>query len=305
MNLRQLKYFVATAESGQVSRASTLLSISQSSVTGAVRDLEAELGAKLFVRSAHGMDLTDAGRELLSSAHEILEKVDEATKITQRHSSVRGVVSIAATYTVLGYFLPFHLGRLAHLHPGLEIRLSELNRESIEEGLLSNRFDLAVLLTSNIANPELESETLMRSERRLWVANNHRFMRKGKASFEEIADEDYIMLTVDEAAHTTMRYWSTTGFQPKVRLRTSSVEAVRSLIANGQGVTILSDIVYRPWSLEGKRIGTVTTDIEIPSMNVGLAWRKGADLERPATILIEYFKHAFALPQMQMSLTRT
>ena len=88
--------------------------------------------------------------------------------------------------------------------------------------------------------------------------------RRGKASFEEIAQEDYIMLTVDEAAHTTMKYWSLTSFQPQVRLRTSSVEAVRSMVANGQGVTMLSDMVYRPWSLEGKRIGTITTDKEIP-----------------------------------------
>lgn len=297
MNLRHLKYFVATAESGQVSRAATLLSISQSSVTGAIRDLEAELGADLFVRSAHGMELTDAGREFLASAREILEKLDEAKKLTQRHSTVSGVISLAATYTGIGYFLPYHLDRLAQIHPGLEIRLSELNRESIEEGLLSNRFDMAVVLTSNINNPELESEPLLRSTRRLWVPNNHPFQRKGKATFEEIAEEEYIMLTVDEAAHTTMKYWSLTNYQPKVRLRTSSVEAVRSMVANGQGVTILSDMVYRPWSLEGKRIGTATTDRDIPSMDVGLAWRRGVEFERPVSILHDYFKDYYALPQ--------
>ena len=54
------------------------------------------------------------------------------------------------------------------------------------------------------------------------------------------------MLTVYAAAHTTKRYWSLSAFKPKVTLRTSSVEAVRSMVANGQGVTILSDMVYRP-----------------------------------------------------------
>lgn len=304
INLRHLKYFVATAESGQVSRAATLLSISQSSVTGAIRDLEAELGAELFQRSAHGMELTEAGREFLGSAREILEKLDEATKLTRQHSTVTGVISLGATYTVIGYFLPYHLDRLAHLYPGMEIRLSELNRESIEEGLLSNRFDIAVVLTSNITNPELDSETLMRSTRRLWVPNNHRFQRRGKASFEDISNEDYIMLTVDEAAHTTMKYWSLTNLQPRVRLRTSSVEAVRSMVANGQGITILSDMVYRPWSLEGKRIGTVTTDREIPSMDVGLAWRRGIEFSRPVSVLMEYFRQCYALPQTPFSLAR-
>ncbi|MGD9866108.1 MAG: LysR family transcriptional regulator [Pseudodonghicola sp.] len=304
MNIRHLKYFVATAESGQVSRAATLLSISQSSVTGAIRDLEAELGTALFQRSAHGMELTEAGREFLASAREILEKLEEATKLTRRHSTVTGVISLATTYTVIGYFLPYHLDRLAHLYPGLEIRLSELNRESIEEGLLSNRFDIAVLLTSNLNNPELDSETLLRSNRRLWVPNNHRFQRRGKTGFKEISEEDYIMLTVDEAAHTTMKYWSLSNFQPRVRLRTSSVEAVRSMVANGQGVTILSDMVYRPWSLEGKRIGTVTTDPEIPSMDVGLAWRRGIEFSRPVSVLVDYFRQSYTLPQTPFSLGR-
>ncbi|ETX28942.1 LysR family transcriptional regulator [Roseivivax isoporae] len=297
MNLKHLKYFVATAESGQVSRAATALSISQSSVTSAIRGLEEDLGAELFLRSTSGMELTDAGREFLNSARDILDKLAQARRLTPRPESVAGTISIAATYTVMGYFLPFHLDRLAQLYPGLEIRLSELNRESIEEGLLSNRFDMAVLLTSNVANPDLDCTTLFRSTRRLWVANDHPFNRRGKATFEEIAQENYIMLTVDEAAHTAMRYWSLTGLSPKVRLRTSSTEAVRSMVANGEGVTILSDMVYRPWSLEGKRIGTVATDREIPTMNVGLAWRKGMVPTGPLATFHDYFRQYYLSPQ--------
>ncbi|MEH6741556.1 MAG: LysR substrate-binding domain-containing protein, partial [Sulfitobacter sp.] len=197
-----------------------------------------------------------------------------------------------------GYFLPFHIDRLARLHPGLDIQISELNRESIEDGLLSNRFDLAVILTSNLNNPDLESETLLKSSRRLWVPNGHRFLSGGKASFAEIAEEDYIMLTVDEAAHTTMKYWGKTNFRPKTKLRTSSVEATRSMVANGQGVTILSDMVYRPWSLEGKRLETVSTDIETPTMDVGIAWRKGTEFSPAMHLLVDYFKQSFVSPQM-------
>jgi DNA-binding transcriptional LysR family regulator len=162
--------------------------------------------------------------------------------------------------------------------------------------LLSNRFDLAVVLTSNLTNPDIETLTLLRSPRRLWAENSHRFIRRGKATFEEISQEDYIMLTVDEAAHTTMRYWSLNTYQPRVTLRTSSVEAVRSMVANGQGITILSDMVYRPWSLEGRRIGTAATDQQIPSMDVGLAWRKGANLPPSALGIADYFRQSFLSP---------
>lgn len=297
MNFRHLKFFVATAESGQVSRAASALSISQSTVTTAIRDLERELGAQLFIRSAQGMEMTEAGRDFLASARDILERLDLARQTTRRQSPVGGVISVAATYTVMGYFLPYHLDRLARMFPNLEIRLSEQNRENIEEGLLSSRFDIGLVLTSNLSNPELETQTLFRSNRRLWVAQTNPLLQQGRAGFEEIAAQDYIMLTVDEAAHTTMKYWSRTGFQPRVRLRTSSVEAVRSIIANGQGVTILSDMVYRPWSLEGKRIGTVQTNEPVPSMDVGLAWRRGGAVSPAVAALRSYFAQTYMNPQ--------
>lgn len=298
MNLRHLKYFVATAESGQVSRAASALAIAQSSVTAAIKELEADLGVVLFARSSQGMELTDVGREFLAASREILEKVDDARNLTKRKSEISGEITLAATYTVIGYFLPFHLDRLARLHPELTIRVSELGRESIEESLLTNRLDLAVLLTSNLSNPEIEYETLLRSVRRVWVPSGHKFLSHGKTTFEEISKEDYIMLTIDEFASTTMKYWSKTNVRPKTILRTSSVEAVRSMVANGRGVTILSDMVYRPWSLETKRIETVSTDIDIPSMDLGIAWRRGSEFSPAAAVLVDYFKQSFAAPQM-------
>lgn len=297
MNLRHLKYFVATAETGQVSRAAAVLSISQSSVTSAIRELETIIGAELFIRTSQGMDLTNAGREFLTSSYDILQKVEDAKRITHRSAGISGTISLAASYTVLGYFLPYHLDRLAHLYPDLTIQPYELNRDNIEEGLLANRFDIAVLLTSNLINADLRAETLLRSPRRLWVPNGHPFAREDKVSFADIAEEDYIMLTVDEAAHTTMKYWALTDYQPKVKLRTSSVEAVRSMIANGRGVTILSDMVHRPWSLEGKRISTVQCDTEPPTMDVGLAWRQGKEFSPALRALYAYFQQVFISPQ--------
>lgn len=242
------------------------------------------------------MDLTDAGRELLTSAYEILGKIEDAKNLRHRDTNSSGTVRIAASYTVMGYFLPYHFDRLRQLHPNLDIQLHELNRDNIEEGLLAGRFDLAVLLTSNIKNPNLESETLLRSARRVWVASGHPFAHRRSIGFEEIAKEDLILLTVDEAANTAMKYWSTQTAQPRVCLRTSSIEAVRSMVANGQGITILSDMVYRPWSLEGKRIATVPPSAPVPTMDVGLAWRRGTTFSPQMNMVHAYFRKTFNSP---------
>jgi DNA-binding transcriptional LysR family regulator len=295
--LRQIRYFIATAEAGQVSQAAVNLSISQSAVTTAIKDLEETVGAGLFERTPHGMELTAAGRRFLSQAYEILQKVDEATKLNLVTDAVTGTLSIATTYTVIGYFLPFHIERMKRQFPGIDIQLFELNRESVEEGLLANRYDIAVMLTSNILNPELTTEKLLSSQRRLWVPARHRLLAEENVGLKEVAEEDYIMLTVDEASHSSLKYWSQTPYLPKITLRTSSVEAVRSLVANSQGVAILSDMVHRPWSLEGRRIETISLVDPIPSMDVGLAWRRNADFSPAMAAVRSYFRRSFNVPE--------
>jgi DNA-binding transcriptional LysR family regulator len=93
-----------------------------------------------------------------------------------------------------------------------------------------------------------------------------------------------------------MRYWSQTPYQPRIRLRTSSVEAVRSMVANGLGVAILSDMVYRPWSLEGRRIETITLKDRVPSMDVGLAWKAGVEHSPAMQAFRSYFKQLYMEP---------
>ncbi|EDK52734.1 transcriptional regulator, LysR family [Burkholderia mallei 2002721280] len=298
LTLRQLKYFVATAELGQISQAAIQLTISQSAVTSAIRELEDSLGTQLFVRTASGVALTNTGRRFLNQAYTILSSVDEAMRIPNLESTLTGTLALAASYTVLGYFLPHHLMRLHTQYPRLTIQLHELNRESIEEGLIAGRYDMAVLLTSNVSNPELVLEPVIHSARRLWVGAHHPLLRRESVTFADVAPEPFVMLTVDEAAYTALRYWNETPYRPNVILRTSSVEAVRSMVANGSGVAILSDMVYRPWSLEGRRIETVLLRDPVPPMSVGLAWRRNAEFSPAMHAVREYFRHTFMEPRM-------
>ncbi|AZY50623.1 LysR family transcriptional regulator [Bordetella avium] len=297
LTLKQLKYFVAAAELGQISQAAIQLSISQSAVTTAIRELEDAVGSSLFDRGATGVTLTNTGRAFLNHAYHILSSVDEALNMNGASEGAAGRLLLAASYTVIGYFLPYHLNRLSQLHPQLDIQLHELNRNAIEEGLIAHRYDMAVLLTSNVVNPELAVEHFFGSPRRLWVPARHPLLSRDTVTLEDVAREPFIMLTVDEAAHTALRYWADTPFRPDIRLRTSSVEAVRSMVANGGGVAMLSDMVYRPWSLEGRRIETIQLKDPIPPMNVGLAWRRGTELSPAMRAIRDYFRHAYAVPR--------
>jgi DNA-binding transcriptional LysR family regulator len=296
VSLKQIRYFVAAAETGRISQAAIDLNVSQSAVTAAIQQLEATVCARLLERTPNGVSVTMEGNRFLSQGRQILAAVAEAVRGTHMSAGpLFGTVRVGVTYTVSGYFLPRHQIRFQASFPGITVELFEAPRDVLERALVDGVLDLAVMLVSNLRdNAMLASETLLRSPRRLWLAPNHPLTRTERVHLAQIATYPYVMLTVDEAKHTSMRYWSAASLEPKAIFRTSSVEAVRSMVAGGMGVTILSDLVYRPWSLEGQRIETRVIEDEVPSMDVGLAWRRDIKLSEAAKAFRDFMRFAVA-----------
>lgn len=286
LTIRQLRYFIAAAETGQISHAAMELNISQSAVTAGIQGLEASLGVRLLVRNAQGVSVTPQGARFLSRAKAIIAAVEEASRSPLgEETEAKGRLRVGLTYTVAGYFMARHYAAFRRIYPGIALELSEEPRAAIENALLTGGLDLAVMLTSNLANAQdLASETLFRSRRRLWLPSDHRLLGAAEISLHDVAREPYVMLTVDEASRTAGRYWDQHGLTPKVVFSTSSVEAVRSMVAAGMGLTILSDMVYRPWSLEGQRIEQRQTVEPVPSMDVGLTWPNDRPLSAAAQV---------------------
>ncbi len=286
LTLKQLRYFIAAAETGRVSTAAMAMNISQSAISTAIQGLEIQLGVRLLDRTAQGVVPTIEGARFLNHALNITAAVEDAERLPLGEGrQVTGRLRLGTTYTVAGYFMSRHYARFRRAYPDIQIDMIELPRLAVEEGLANGSLDLAVMLVSNLANTVgLEHETLMGSRRRLWLPTDHALLAAERIILADVAREPYIMLTVDEAKDTASRYWAKAGLAPNVIFATSSVEAVRSMVASGMGVTILSDMVYRPWSLEGQRIELRTVAESIPSMDVGLAWRNSRALSPTAAV---------------------
>ena len=290
LSLRQIRYFLAAAEKGQVGLAAASLNVSQSTVTGALQSLELDLGVTLFHRLPSGVELTVEGSRFLTHARNVMAAVSAAQRAPlTENRPLAGVVRVGVTYTVAGYFLPPLYGRFARAYPDIRVELTELPREAIEAGLREAKLDIAVMLVSNLADRRrLRRETLVSSRRRLWLPIEHPLLAAGAIELGDVAGLPYIMLSVDEAHQTASRYWRPSRLKPNVIFVTSSVEAVRSMVADGLGVTILSDMVYRPWSLEGQRIEQRNLLSDVPTMDVGLAWSRDRPLD-PATLAFADF----------------
>src|SRR5436853_7897664 len=106
MDIRHLRYFVAVAEEGNVTRAAERLGIQQPPLSQQIRALEAELDVQLFRRKPRGVEMTEAGQTLLAEARAILRQVERATSATRR--CARGEVGrIALGFTSSASFHPF------------------------------------------------------------------------------------------------------------------------------------------------------------------------------------------------------
>jgi DNA-binding transcriptional LysR family regulator len=289
LSLRQVRYFIAVAENGSVTGAAQQLSVSQSTVTEAVKGLEEELGVQLIERQARGVALSYKGQQFLRHARRILTEVSDAQRaLRSQEAPLAGALHLGVTTLVAGYCLSDLLARFRRVFPGVQVSVVEDTRDYLEHLLLNGEIDVAVIIVSNLQdNVALETETLQTSHYHLWLPSGHRLLRHGPVSLEATAGEPFIVLSVDEVEEVTERYWRQAGVRPKVAFRTRSVEAVRSLVATGAGLAVLPDLAYRPWSLEGDRIEAREIAESLPDLTVGVAWRKGLPLAPAAETFIE------------------
>lgn len=282
--LRQLQYFVAVCEQGTVSGAAHTLSISQSAVTEAIKDLETDLGVSLFERHPRGLNITHRGHQFLRHATTILADVSDARNaFREQDNAASGDLHLGVTSLVAGYVLSDILARYRRANPAVNVSAIEDNGDYLEHLLIGGELDVAVTIISNLRDRmALQADILEVSPYRLWLPLGHRLSALESISLTDVSSEPLIMLTVDEIEEATVKLLGAFGARPNVAFRTRSVEAVRSLVATGAGVALLPDLVYRPWSLEGDRIDSRDVSGSLPMVQVGVVWRKGSALSRTA-----------------------
>ncbi|MBF9233934.1 LysR substrate-binding domain-containing protein [Microvirga alba] len=279
-SLRQVRYFVAIAETGSVSGAARQLSISQSTITEAIQELEHDLGFKLVERSPHGMSLTLKGYQFLRHAEKILGEVSNARRALHENGAPsEGRLQLGVTPLVAGYILADLLARFRRAFPFLDVAVVEDARDYLEHLLIGGELDIAVMVLPPRATlVSLEAELVEASRYRLWLPLGHHLAEATEISLRELAEEPQILLAIDEIDEAPKRVWQQLSIRPPIAFRTRSVEAVRSLVATGAGLAVLPDLTYRQWSLEGDKIEARRIREDLPAVSVGVVWRRGSRL---------------------------
>src|SRR6202048_736160 len=160
MTLEQLRVFVAVAEREHVTRAAAALNLAQSAVSAAIAALEARHGAKLFDRVGRRIELTEAGHMFLAEARAVLARAEAAElALSEMGGLKRGTLSVHASQTIAGYWLPRHLVAFRRAHPQIQIRLSIGNTAQVVAAVESRIADLG-FVEGTVHNDRLTSATV-------------------------------------------------------------------------------------------------------------------------------------------------
>ncbi len=289
ITFRQMRYFIAVAEVHSISGGAASVGISQSAVTDAIRFIEAELNCAMFARHARGVVLTREGQQFLRHARNIIDAMNDIRGgIGQQAASVGGTLIVGATPTVTGYFLPDLLARYRQALPQVQVTIVEEKSDYIEHLLVNGELDLAILIVPGLTRPEaLDHDVLLRSEMRVWMAPAHRLSSQESFSLAELADEPLIDINREELQLVSHAVWARQPVHRRPAYRSASVEAIRGLVATNAGLAILPDLLYRPWSLDGDRILAKRSRDPLPTVDIGLIWRRLSRHSEAAELFME------------------
>ena len=145
LNSSLLQTFLVVADLGQISKAARRLHLSQPAVTGQIRRLEADLDTTLFIRSAHGVDLTPWGVRLRERLQTVFSELEQIVRELGQHREETGIVNIAASTTVARHFVPQIFVRFRHYHPAVGLRLIVGNTEEVLEHVREHRVALGLV----------------------------------------------------------------------------------------------------------------------------------------------------------------
>jgi LysR family transcriptional regulator, benzoate and cis,cis-muconate-responsive activator of ben and cat genes len=201
VELRHLRYFVAAAETENVSRAALKLHVSQPALSRQIRDLEDEIGFCLLERTAKSVRLTDAGRAFLSEARALLQQADEAVK------KARAIAGAEPTELKVGYspaatarILPAILRAYQRVMPKVHVKLHDWSNEENVAGLRDGRLNLAFVVRPPKAAllEGIRFQELIRERICLAVPPHHAFATRRSVSLADVASEPFIGLTREE-----------------------------------------------------------------------------------------------------------
>jgi LysR family transcriptional regulator, hydrogen peroxide-inducible genes activator len=246
MEIHQLRYFVAVAETENFTRASERSHISQPSLSQQIINLERELDHKLFHRLGKKAVLTEAGTAFLDHARRILFEVENATKEMGDKSGIERRITVGAVQSVMPYLLTALIARCRKSHPNLLIDAREDFRNDLVAAVIEGELDLAVVPLP-VKDHRLSIEPLLTESLLLVVGRSHPFATRSEINVQDIATETFVSLGDSSTLATQIQaFFGDQHLQPRIGIRCAQVATLKLFVAAGLGISLLPQLARLP-----------------------------------------------------------
>jgi len=287
--LHQLKVFLKISKTKSITKAAIELHLTQPAVSIQLKNFQDQFEIPLTEVIGRQLYITDFGKEIATTAEQILIEVD---KINFKTLAYKGIISGVLRLSVVStgkYVMPYFISDFLNGNNGIELNMDVTNKSKVIKALKNNEIDFA-LVSSLPDDIHVESETLMLNK--LFLVSNKNFKVDKDITFEEsLADIPHIYREEGSATRLQMEnYFSNKGYLIKSKLQLTSNEAVKQAVIAGIGVSIMPLIGLKN-ELENGDIKIIPAEGLPLITNWKLVWMKGKKMSPVATAYLEYVKN--------------
>jgi LysR family hydrogen peroxide-inducible transcriptional activator len=275
VNLKDLKYLVALADTGHFGKAAERTFVSQPTLSAQLKKLEEYLGVKLVERQPKNVQLTEVGKQVVVRARRMLNESDEIIALARNNTDpFAGKLKLGLIPTIGPYLLPRVMQKLRKALPQLGLMLYEHQTEPLLKRLRDGEIDLGILALP-IAQEGLESRTLYEEAFTLAVPNQHPLSAKTTVKLQDLKGQTLLLLEDGHCLRDqALEVCSRIDVKEAEDFRATSLETLRQMVIAGLGVTLLPETAVE--SPFGSQRGLCIRHFAkpAPSRTVGAVWRK-------------------------------
>ena len=277
MNLRDLRYFVALADTRHFGKAAERSFVSQPTLSAQIKKLENYLGVQLIERQPRRVTLTEAGAKVLPLARRVLEQSDEIISLARNeHDPLSGKLKVALIPTIGPYLLPLVTRKLRKQLPRLKLMLYEYQTQPLLEKVRAGDIDVGVLALP-VPLDGLEAQQLYEESFNLAVPNTSPLAKKTSIKLDDLTGETLLLLEDGHCLRDqALDVCSRIDVKESDDYRATSLETLRQMVAAGLGITLLPDLATRGPFNSGHGLAVKAFAKPVPSRTVGAVWRKSS-----------------------------
>lgn len=293
--LRQLEYFVAVGEAGSIALAAGKVNVSSPSISTAIALLEAEFGVQLFARKhAHGLALTQAGRQMLDEARRLLAAAERLNTLAgEITGQVRGPLHVGCLLTFAQVVLPGLRRSFVTRFAEVAFQQSEHDQQALFDGLRSAELDLALTYDLDIPD-DLDFVPLAELPPYALLPEGHPLQDRASLAPADLAPHPMVLLDLPYSRPYFLSFFEAAGLAPNIVERTRDLEVMRALVANGFGFSIANIRHASECAPDGRRLRFVPLGDALRPLRMGIVLPRSARNVMTANAFIEHCRTYFS-----------